>query len=170
VCVGKDCFGGYWAVVDTRLVITFNFGGFGVEVIEFLRSWSSIFSEMSSSYECWPSVSSTSGGFYLTSAWHQGYRVQDNYQLRWELKLRVWGFSILFFSCRRWDCFLFLTTYLSLEQSRRSADGIGFGICIASRFLSDSSWHFKGNGWGVLKECQKRWEGEGRVSCSVHLS
>jgi len=159
MCVfGKVYFGGNWAVVDMLLVTTFNFGGFGVRVTESLRSSSSVFLKMSITYQCSFSVSSTSGGFYLRLGCHRGHRVHDYYQLRWELTLRVWGFSILFFSCGRWDFFLNLPIFLLLEQARQSAGGIGFGPTIASGSLSDFSCHFEGNRWGVsLNERIETW-------------
>ena len=69
------CIGGFRAAVDKRPVAAFDFAGFGVGVTETRRSSSSVSLTLSGTSETWSSVSSTSRGFYPTSAWHPGHRV-----------------------------------------------------------------------------------------------
>jgi len=71
----KVCFGGSRAVVDKCPVAAFNFGGFELGVTESQKSLSSISSKSSSTSESWSSVSSTSRGFFPTSAWQPGHRL-----------------------------------------------------------------------------------------------
>jgi len=154
--LSKGCFRRLWVEVDKRLVAAFDFGGFGLGVTEPRRRSSSVSSKSSGTSESWSSVSLTSGGFYPTLAWHPGYRVEAYQWRRWGPGRTVSGFSILILASRRKDSFLFVPIFLGLEQSRRSAGGIGFGHSIAPGSPSVSCRHLEGNAWGVLKESQQR--------------
>jgi len=75
VCaLDEVCFGDICAAVDKRSVAAIDIGRIRVRVTEYQRSSSSVSWTSSCTSLSWLSVSSTSCGFYHTSAWHPGRR------------------------------------------------------------------------------------------------
>jgi len=79
----------YWAAVTKHPVAAADFRSFVLGVTESQRSSSAISWKSSCTSESWSSVSSTSGGFYLTSACQLGHRVYAYQWLRWGLGWRA---------------------------------------------------------------------------------
>jgi len=137
--------GWFWAAVKKHPVAAFNFAGFAVGVTKSRRCSSSISLISSRTYESWFFVSLTSAGFYPTPALHAGYVVSACQRPRGELGRRAWGCSVIIVASRSRNYFLFLPTFFFLDQSRWSADGMGFGNSIAPGSPSVSSCHFEAN-------------------------